>query len=106
MLEEEGVSPCGVFLDLGISSPQFDEAHRGFRPERRTPFLSRSMPTGLPFCRGAWFQAGRSDKGYDASGGIGRSEGHNYIEWATTDTSRPIREAVDGTLPVRNLLLL
>ena len=23
-----GVAPCGVLLDLGISSPQFDDAHR------------------------------------------------------------------------------
>ena len=35
VLEKEGVSGevSGVFLDLGISSPQFDSTNRGFRPE-------------------------------------------------------------------------
>lgn len=32
-----GVSPDGVFLDLGISSPQFDDQTRGFRPEQDGP---------------------------------------------------------------------
>lgn len=32
-----GVRPSGVFLDLGISSPQFDDASRGFRPEQDGP---------------------------------------------------------------------
>ena len=39
MLQGEGVSGkvSGVFLDLGISSPQFDSSNRGFRPEMDGP---------------------------------------------------------------------
>ena len=41
--------PSGVFLDLGISSPQFDEAHRGFRPEADGPLDLRFDQTkGVP----------------------------------------------------------
>ena len=36
-MRERGVEPSGVFLDLGISSPQFDDASRGFRPEEDGP---------------------------------------------------------------------
>lgn len=35
--EEAAGSVSGVFLDLGISSPQFDAAGRGFRPEADGP---------------------------------------------------------------------
>ena len=39
MLQGEGVGGkvSGVFLDLGISSPQFDSSNRGFRPEMDGP---------------------------------------------------------------------
>ena len=39
VLEAEGVSGQvhGVFMDLGISSPQFDSTNRGFRPEMDGP---------------------------------------------------------------------
>ena len=37
VLKPLGVSPAGVFLDLGISSPQFDDQARGFRPEQDGP---------------------------------------------------------------------
>ena len=32
-----GVRPAGVFLDLGSSSPQFDDHGRGFRAEQDGP---------------------------------------------------------------------
>jgi len=39
VLEDEGLrgAVSGVFLDLGISSPQFDSTNRGFRPEMDGP---------------------------------------------------------------------
>ena len=37
MLKPLGVTCSGVFLDLGISSPQFDDESRGFRPEQDGP---------------------------------------------------------------------
>jgi 16S rRNA (cytosine1402-N4)-methyltransferase len=41
VLGARGLQPSGLLLDLGISSPQFDDAHRGFRPEQvcRVPLL-------------------------------------------------------------------
>ena len=37
VLKPLGVKCSGVFLDLGISSPQFDDGSRGFRPEQDGP---------------------------------------------------------------------
>jgi 16S rRNA (cytosine1402-N4)-methyltransferase len=40
---------AGVFLDLGISSPQFDDAGRGFRPEQDGPLdLRFDVTRGVP----------------------------------------------------------
>ena len=44
-----GVRPTAVLFDLGISSPQFDEAHRGFRPEADGPLdLRFDQGKGVP----------------------------------------------------------
>eukprot|EP00798_Chlamydomonas_sp_ICE-L_P026404 gene26404-17501_t len=61
VMEEEGVSPSGVFLDLGISSPQFDDAHRGFRPEADGPLDLR-------------FDQTRGESAWDLLQKIGRDE--------------------------------
>ena len=49
VLKPLGVQPSGVFLDLGISSPQFDDASRGFRPEQDGPLdLRLTSLRGVP----------------------------------------------------------
>ena len=49
VLKKLGVTPCGVFLDLGISSPQFDDYTRGFRPEQDGPVdLRFDLSSGEP----------------------------------------------------------
>lgn len=48
-LEPLGARPCAVLFDLGISSPQFDEAQRGFRPEADGPLdLRFDQSKGTP----------------------------------------------------------
>eukprot|EP00930_Biecheleria_cincta_P085859 TRINITY_DN75226_c0_g1_i1.p1 TRINITY_DN75226_c0_g1~~TRINITY_DN75226_c0_g1_i1.p1 ORF type:complete len:816 (-),score=146.20 TRINITY_DN75226_c0_g1_i1:24-2417(-) len=37
VLKPLGLRPAGALFDLGISSPQFDDSHRGFRPEADGP---------------------------------------------------------------------
>ena len=37
VLKKRGLTASGVFLDLGISSPQFDDTSRGFRLEADGP---------------------------------------------------------------------
>ncbi|KAK3279814.1 hypothetical protein CYMTET_12318 [Cymbomonas tetramitiformis] len=52
VLKPHGVKPssvAGVFLDLGISSPQFDDTSRGFRPEADGPLdLRFDISKGVP----------------------------------------------------------
>ena len=49
VLKPLGITPSGVFLDLGISSPQFDDASRGFRPEQDGPLdLRFDVERGVP----------------------------------------------------------
>ena len=52
VLSPRGAEPSAVFFDLGISSPQFDEAHRGFRPEADGPLdLRFDQSKGVPAWR-------------------------------------------------------
>lgn len=49
VLKPLGVKCSGVFLDLGISSPQFDDGSRGFRPEQDGPLdLRFDITQGVP----------------------------------------------------------
>ena len=49
VLKPRNITPAAVFFDLGISSPQFDEAHRGFRPEADGPLdLRFDQTAGVP----------------------------------------------------------
>eukprot|EP00933_Yihiella_yeosuensis_P039354 TRINITY_DN3331_c1_g4_i1.p1 TRINITY_DN3331_c1_g4~~TRINITY_DN3331_c1_g4_i1.p1 ORF type:complete len:491 (-),score=88.64 TRINITY_DN3331_c1_g4_i1:356-1828(-) len=57
VLKPLGVRPAGVFMDLGISSPQLDDEGRGFRPEQPGPLDLRfdltSGQSGADFLRTA-----------------------------------------------------
>ena len=64
VLKPLSVMCSGVFLDLGISSPQFDDESRGFRPEQDGPLdlgstSLRAYPR-LSFSRG-WTATSWSD---------------------------------------------
>ena len=49
VLKPLSVMCSGVFLDLGISSPQFDDESRGFRPEQDGPLdLRFDVTQGVP----------------------------------------------------------
>ena len=88
---------AGVFLDLGISSPQFDEAGRGFRPEADGPLdLRFDQSAGEP--AHAFLQK------------VDRKELarilHQYGETADAAAARRIADAIviardTGTLPTR-----
>lgn len=60
-LKPLGVELNGVLFDLGISSPQFDEAHRGFKLEADGPLdLRFDQSSGQP--AHAWLQAAPRDE--------------------------------------------
>jgi len=49
VLKSAGVKADGILLDLGISSPQFDDDQRGFRPEQDGPLdLRFDQSKGVP----------------------------------------------------------
>ena len=60
-LKPLGVELNGVLFDLGISSPQFDEAHRGFKLEADGPLdLRYDQSSGQPAY--AWLQTAPRDE--------------------------------------------
>ena len=80
-----GVRPAGIFFDLGISSPQFDEAHRGFRPEADGPLDLRFDQTkGVPAHE--WLQTAPREE-------IARVL-HDYGETTDATASRRIADAI------------
>jgi 16S rRNA (cytosine1402-N4)-methyltransferase len=98
VLEGEGLSGSisGVFLDLGISSPQFDSTNRGFRPEMDGPLDLR-------------FDLTRGQSAYELLKSMDRLELRNMlIENGEADqvAARRIADAIavavaQGTLPDR-----
>jgi len=92
-----GVSPSGVFLDLGISSPQFDNQSRGFRPEQDGPLDLR-------------FDATRGEPASAYLQHVGRDELiavlEKYGETSDPTAARRVADAVclardEGRLPSR-----
>jgi len=98
VLEAEGLlgKVSGVFLDLGISSPQFDSTNRGFRPEMDGPLDLR-------------FDLTRGSSAYELLKSVDRLELRKIlIENGEADevAARRIADAVavhvqQGTLPER-----
>ncbi|KAL1511295.1 hypothetical protein AB1Y20_006100 [Prymnesium parvum] len=97
VLSRAAVRPDAVFFDLGISSPQFDEAHRGFRLEADGPLDLR-------------FDQSRGETAWQFLQGVGREELvailHEYGETTDPIAARRIADAIclarqSGTLPRR-----
>ena len=95
VLKPLGIKPAGVFLDLGISSPQFDDASRGFRPEQDGPLdLRFDVERGVPASEYLRL-VGREEL---------RRVIHEYGETTDAIASRRIADAIvlareDGSLP-------
>ena len=75
-----------MLLDLGISSPQFDDAHRGFRPEQDGPLDLR-------------FDQSKGVSAHEYLSTVERSELARVLK--LYGDGEPARSSLDGSIDLR-----